>query len=76
MEEIIRIMKSAVSPIISYLEEQKDIYDDALRAYDPVTLEDPDPELRRMREIEAIKLRTLSSEMRRHIAVIKLMSPK
>lgn len=68
-------MKAAVTPIISYLEEQKDIYDDALKAYEPMAIEDPDPELRRMREIEAIKLRTLSHELRRIIAVIKRMAP-
>lgn len=76
LQDKLALMKATIDPIISYLEEQRDIYEDALRAYDPPVIDDPDPELRRMREIEAIKLRTLASDLRKHIAVIKRMIPK
>ena len=69
-------MNATVKPIIEYLEDQKDIYEDALRAYEPQSIQDTDAEVRRMREIEAIKLRYLAQELRKHISVIKRMIPK
>lgn len=61
--------------IISYLEEEKGINEDALKAYEPQIIQDSDPEMRRMREKEAIKLRDRITELKRHIAVIKRMFP-
>lgn len=61
--------------ILEYLEEQKSINEDALSAYEPKPIQDDDPEIRRMREKEAIKLRDRISELKRHIAVIKRMVP-
>jgi len=68
-------MKEIVSNIISYLENEKSINEDALAAYDPQPIQDSDPEIRRMREREAIKLRDRTIELKRHISVIKKMYP-
>jgi hypothetical protein len=61
--------------IIAYLEEEKGINEDALKAYEPAVIQDSDAEMRRMREKEAIKLRDRVLELKRHIAVIKRMFP-
>lgn len=61
--------------ILEYLEEQKSINEDALRAYEPQPIQDNDPEMRRMREKEASILRDRVLELKRHIAVIKRMVP-
>ena len=62
--------------IIAYLEDEKSINEDALKAYDPKPIQDDDPEMRLLREKEAIKLRDRITELKRHIAVIKRMYPK
>lgn len=62
--------------IIEYLTEEAEINTKALEAYKEMPIQDSDPELRRMREIEAIKLRDRVSQAHRHIAVIKRMYPK
>ncbi len=62
--------------IIEYLTEEAEINTKALDAYKDMPIQDSDPELRRMREIEAIKLRDRVSQAHRHIAVIKRMFPK
>ena len=36
--------------IIEYLEEQKSINEDALKAYEPMVIQDSDAEIRNMRE--------------------------
>ena len=61
--------------IIEYLEMEKSINEDALQAYEPKPIQDDDPEIRRMREKEAIKLRDRITELKRHVAVIKKMFP-
>lgn len=62
--------------IIAYFEGEKKINEDALTAYDNTIIQDSDPEIRRMREREAIKLRHSITELSRHIEVIKRMYPK
>lgn len=62
--------------IIDYLEEQKSINEDALQAYEPKPITDEDPEIRILKEKEAIKLRDRVTELKKHIAVIKRMFPK
>lgn len=47
----------------------------ALQTYDNTIIQDSDSELRRMREIEAIKLRTEINKGLRDVAVIKKMFP-
>lgn len=61
--------------ILDYLEQQKGINEDALKAYDENAIQDSDNEIRRMREREAIKLRDRIYELKRHIEVIKRMYP-
>ena len=61
--------------IIAYLEEEKSINEDALKAYDDKPIQDSDSEIRLMREREAIKLRDRIYELKRHIEVIKHMYP-
>lgn len=60
--------------IIEYLEKEKSINEDALRAYDE-PIRDTDAEIRLLREREAIKLRDRIYELKRHIEVIKRMYP-
>lgn len=61
--------------IIEYLEGEKSINEDALKAYEPKAIQDQDAEIRIMREKEAIKIRDRITELSRHIAVIKRMFP-
>lgn len=61
--------------ILDYLEKEKGINEDALKAYDENAIQDSDNEIRRMREREAIKLRDRIYELKRHIEVIKRMYP-
>lgn len=70
--EILRNMKDN---IIDYLMEEVERNRSALETYEKSVIQDSDPELRRMREIEAIKLRTEINKGLRDIAVIKKMFP-
>lgn len=69
-----KILTDMKNNIVEYLENQKGINEDALRAYDD-TIKDTDSEIRMMREREAIKLRDRIYELKRHIEVIKRMYP-
>jgi hypothetical protein len=73
----IKLMAEVREKIIDYLQEEIRINSDALKAYEPNAIDDDkrDPETRRIREIEAIKLRDRIHELNRHIAVIKRMYP-
>lgn len=62
--------------IIEYLMEEVERNRSALETYEGNSIQDKDPELRRLREIEAIKLRTEINKGLRDIAVIKKMYPK
>ena len=61
--------------ILEYLEKEKSINEDALKAYEPQPIQDTDPEIRLMRERERIKLMDRIYELKRHIEVIKRMYP-
>ncbi len=62
--------------IIDYLETEKGINEDALRAYDnSIIAQDDESEIRIMRERERIKLNDRIFELKRHIEVIKRMYP-
>ena len=61
--------------IVEYLEEQKSINEDALKAYDDGPISDTDAEIRVLREKERIKLRDRIYELKRHINVINRMFP-
>mgnify|MGYP006961049001 CR=1 FL=1 len=62
--------------IIEYLMEEVERNTAALKTYENTVIQDTDTELRRMREIEAIKLRTEINKGLRDIAVIKKMFPR
>lgn len=59
--------------MINYLQDQLEINQAALNSYDNDAIKDNDTEIRKMREIEAIKLRDRVNELSRHIAVVKRM---
>ena len=61
--------------IIDYLENEKSINEDALKAYEDGPIQDTDSEIRILREKERIKLRDRIYELKRHIEVIKRMYP-
>lgn len=61
--------------IIEYLMEEVERNTAALKTYDNTIIQDTDTELRRKREIEAIKLRTEINKGLRDVAVIKKMFP-
>jgi hypothetical protein len=73
--ETIRLMAEIKANIISYLLEEVQINTNALKAYEEKDnpIQNSDPEVKRMREIEAIKLRDRIYELNRHIAVINRM---
>lgn len=73
--DALKIISEMKGNILKYLEDQRDIVIDALTAYNDGPIADSDVELRRMREVEAIRLRDRVSELKRHIAVIKQMYP-
>ena len=62
--------------IIEYLEGEKAVWEEALKAYEPKTLEDIPNDVKVLREREAIKLRDRITEITRHVKVIKAMYPK
>ena len=70
-----KILIEMRNTIIEYLTEEAEINVKALEAYNDKPIQDSDAELRRMREVEAIKLRDRISQALRHIAVIKRMYP-
>jgi hypothetical protein len=61
--------------IVNYLMEEVERNQAALKTYDDNVILDSDPEIRRMREVEAIKLRTEINKGLRDVAVIKKMFP-
>ena len=74
--EKLALMAEIKSNIVEYLQEEVTINQTALKAYDNENpIQTGDPEIRKMREMEAIKLRDRIHELNRHIAVIKRMVP-
>jgi hypothetical protein len=70
------LMAEIRNNIIDYLTEELKINSDALKAYDNDNpIQEQDREIKKMREMEAIKLRDRIHELNRHIAVIKRMLP-
>lgn len=70
--EILRNMKDN---IIDYLMEEVERNRSALETFEKSVIQDSDPELRRLIEVEAIKLRTEINKGLRDVAVIKKMFP-
>jgi hypothetical protein len=73
----LKIMAEVRKSVIDYLQDELEVNTAALKAYDPNAIDDEkrDPEVKRYREIEAIKLRDRVNELTRHIKVIKRMYP-
>lgn len=71
----LELMAEIKKNIISYLQEECKINSDALKSYEDREnpIQNSDVEIKRMREIEAIKLRDRIHEITRHIAVINRM---
>jgi hypothetical protein len=69
------IMAEVKQNIIDYLQEEVKINSDALKAYEEREnpIQNSDVEIKKIREIEAVKLRHSIHELTRHIAVIKRM---
>jgi hypothetical protein len=74
-EEKIKLMAEVKQNIIDYLQEELKINSDALKTYEDRDnpMQNSDAEIKKMRELEAIKLRDRIHELTRHIAVIKRM---
>jgi len=62
-----------MAKVVEYLENDLAIQEGALKDFEP-NLSDQDSEIRIMREKEAIRLYNQIMELKRHIAVIKLIS--
>lgn len=77
-EEKLKLMAEVKNNIIEYLQGELTNITNALAIYDNAAnspIQEQDPEIRKMRETEAIKLRDRQYELNRHISVIKLMIP-
>ena len=61
--------------IVEYLEKEKSINEDALKAYEDSAIGGDDSEIKIMRERERIKIYDRIYELKRHIEVIKRMYP-
>jgi len=74
-EEKLKIMAEIKQNIIDYLQEEVSINSNALKSYEEKDnpIQNSDTEIKRIREIEAVKLRDRIHELARHIAVIKRM---
>lgn len=73
-KEKLELMKEVKRPIVDYLKDQLKININALKAYETDSpIQDSDTEIRKMRELEAIKLRHSIYELERHISVIEKM---
>lgn len=74
--EKFQLMTEVKNIVVDYLQEELTINVAALKSYDnDAPIQSSDPEIKRIREIEAIKLRDRIHELTRHIAVIKRMIP-
>lgn len=73
-QEKIKLMAEIKQNVIDYLQDELKINSDALKSYEEVNpVRDADPEIKIMREREAMKLRDRIYELNRHIAVITRM---
>lgn len=75
-KEKLKLMSDIRQTVIDYLTDEQKINGDALKAYDTtIPGLESDPEIKRMREIEAMKLRDRVHQLNSYIAVIKRMIP-
>lgn len=77
-EEKLKLMQEVKNTILNFLQDELKINSDALKAYDDIInnpIQNSDPDIKRMREIESIKLRDRIHQLNSYIAVIKRMTP-
>ena len=74
-QEKLKLMTEVKQNILDYLTEEMAMNTTALKSYDSNEnpIQDSDTEIRKMREVEAIKLRDRIHELNRHIGVIRRM---
>ena len=73
-QEKINFMAEIKKNVLEYFEDELAVNIAALQSYeDRESVINSDPEIKRMREIEALKLRHSIHELNRHIKVIKRM---
>lgn len=74
-KEKLSIMAEVKKNIVDYLQDEVKINSDALKSYEDRDnpIQNADSEIKKMREIEAIKLRDRIHELTRHISVINRM---
>ncbi|MBK7885144.1 MAG: hypothetical protein IPJ81_16170 [Chitinophagaceae bacterium] len=71
-DEKLKIMAATVKPIINLLQKRQGNKIDALKAYDVI---DGDPEIKKIREIEAVKLRHEVEILKDLIDIVTAMYP-
>lgn len=77
-QEYLEFMAELKNNILDYLKEQLAINEAALRPYEeinPMKEQEQDPDSKRHREYEAMRLRILILDLKKHIAVIEKMIP-
>lgn len=74
-QEKLKLMNEVAGKILGYLGDEKDINEAALKAFEASPIAESNDEIKKMREIEASKLRDRIYELNRHIAVIRRMYP-
>jgi hypothetical protein len=72
----LKIMSEVVKPILNHIEKRMKNKMEALKAYDDSPISNLDTEIKRMREIEAMKLRTEINLLKDISDVIQDMFPK
>lgn len=76
--ETLKYMAKVKTGLLEYFTERLDIEVSALKVYNdlgPIETNDLPDDVKKMREIEAIKLRDRINELNKHIAVIKRIFP-
>jgi hypothetical protein len=73
-EEKLRFMAEVKQNVLNYLQDELEVNTAALKSYeDRESVINGDDQIKRMREIEAMKLRDRIHELNRHIKVINRM---
>lgn len=74
LEEKMKLAMEFKARVMEYLQDQIEVSTDALKSYDEDgPIKEQDPDIRKMRETEIIKLRQEIAVTTRHLAVIRKM---
>ena len=63
-----------MASVVEYLENDLAIQEEALKSYEPRPIEEVDAEVRIMKQKEVIRINNQIMELKRYIAVIKLIT--